>query len=93
MPLTPGRKPRYPAQVVVDRGEEIYQSMRANVDPGNDGKILAIDIETGEYEIDVNQDAACDRLFARLPDPQIYCMRIGYRSIHYFGGGPQRRAS
>ncbi len=88
-----GRKPRYPAEEFVARGEQIYKTIRSRVDPGNDGKILAIDIESGEYEVDDDQDNACDRLFARLPDPQIYCLRIGYRSIHYFGSGPQRRAS
>jgi hypothetical protein len=89
----PSTEPRYPLDEIVRRGEEIYKKLQSKVDPGNDGKILAIDIETEEYEIDDDQMAACDRLFARLPDPQIYCLRIGYRSIHYFGGGPLRRAS
>jgi hypothetical protein len=88
-----GRKPKYALDEYARRGEELYATIRAQVDPGNDGKILAIDIETGEYEVDSNQKAACDRLFARLPDPQIYCLRIGWRSIHSFGGSPQRRAS
>lgn len=85
--------PRYPKEEFVRRGEEIYDRIRPQVDPGNDGKILAIDIETGEYEIDADQMAAMDRLFARLPDPQVYCVRIGYVGVHVFGGRLKRRAS
>lgn len=87
------QRPRYSAEETARRGKEIYSKIREIVDPGNDGKILAIDTETGEYEIDDDQIAACDRLTARLPDPQIYCMRIGYRNIHWFGGQGLRRAS
>jgi hypothetical protein len=87
------RERRYSREEVARRAEEVYARIKAQVDPGNDGKILAIDIETGEYEIDDQQLEAADRLFARLPDPQIFFYRIGYRTVHSFVGPPKRISS
>ena len=51
------------------RGDEIYESqVRSQVEEGNHGKIVAIDIETGTFEVDASEIAACDRLEARHPD-------------------------
>jgi hypothetical protein len=49
------------------------------------GKLVAIDIETGAYEIADDELAACDQLDARLPDAQIWLMRAGSRFVHRFG--------
>lgn len=38
----------------------------------NEGKYVAIDIETGDYEMDTDELAASDRLVARLPGAQIW---------------------
>lgn len=84
---------RYPSEEFQRRGEAIYEKIKSQVDPGNEGKILAIDIETGEYEIDNNSIAASDRLFDRLDDPQIYCLRIGYEAVDSFAGRLRKRAS
>jgi len=85
--------PRYPKEIFAQRGAEIYAKIKHLVDPGNDGKILAIDIETGEYEVAERRIEAVDRLFARLPDPQVTCFRIGYETMWSFAGAPKRIAS
>ena len=54
--------------------------------PKDVGKFLAIDIETGEYEIAADEMKAGDKLLARLPEAQIWMVRIGYASTHSFGG-------
>jgi hypothetical protein len=77
---------RYPKDEVARRAAEIYAKIKHQVDPGNKGKILAIDIETGEYEVDAEQVEAGERLFARLPDPQVFYFRIGFRAVHRFAG-------
>lgn len=38
---------------------------------GNHGKIVAIDIETGAWEMDINEVNGSMRLEARCPDAQI----------------------
>jgi hypothetical protein len=43
------------------------------------------DIETEDYEIDRDEIAAPDRLFARRPGAQIWFRRVGPRYAHRFG--------
>jgi hypothetical protein len=55
------------------------------VESGNKGKFVAIDIETGEYEMDGNEMEASNRLRARCPDAQIWLVCVGYRYVRQFG--------
>ncbi len=87
------RHPRYSKEEFARRGNEIYESqVRSQVEAGNHGKIVAIDIETGDFEIDSSEIAACDRLEARHPDAQIWMVRIGSRHVRRFGGRTQKPA-
>lgn len=42
---------------------------------------MAIDLETGDFEVDASEIAACDRLEATHPDAQISIVRIGSRHV------------
>jgi hypothetical protein len=87
------RQPRYSKEEFAQRGDEIYESqVRPQVEEGNHGKIVAIDIETGAFEVDASEIAACDRLEARYPDAQIWIVRIGSRHVRRFGGRTRRTA-
>lgn len=87
------RQPRYSKEEFARRGDEIYESqIRAQVEEGNQGKIVAIDIETGDFEVDKSEIAACDRLEVRHPDAQIWIVRIGSRHVRRFGGRTRRTA-
>ena len=80
------RQPRYSKEEHARLGEEIYErQVRAQVEAGNDGKIVAIDVDSGEYEVAEDGLTAANRLLARLPDAQIWCIRIGHRAVHRFG--------
>ena len=57
----------------------------SNGEDGNEGKFVAIDIETGAYEVDGDELAASDRLLARLPNAQIWLRRIGSSCVRRFG--------
>lgn len=84
----------YPKEEFGRRGDAIYdQKIRPLLKPRDKGKYVAIDIETGEYEISKSQMAACDRLDARIPNAQIYMVRVGYPAVQIFGGHPQRETS
>jgi len=77
---------RYGKEEFARRGNEIYQSqVRPEVEEGNYGKIVAIDLETGAFELADDTMTASDRLMERYPDAQIWCVRIGYRGVHHFG--------
>jgi hypothetical protein len=84
--MMPSNGPRYPSNEYRRRGDAIYAKIKPQVAPGSLGKIVAIDIETGEYEIDAKQMAAADRLLERVPDAQIWYVRIGYRAVASFCG-------
>lgn len=77
---------RYSKEEFTKRGNEIYEAqVCAQVEDGNHGKIVAIDIETGEFELGRNTMIASDNLLERCPDAQIWCVRIGYKGVHRFG--------
>jgi hypothetical protein len=78
---------RYSKEELASRGHAIYDSkIREHVEVGNKGKFVAIDIETGEYEIDADDRAACRRLRNRIPDSQTWLIRVGYRTAYSFAG-------
>ena len=80
-------QPRYSKEEFARRGDEIYESrVRQQVEEGNYGKIVAIDIETGNFEVDRNEIIACDRLETHYPDAQIWIVRIGSRHVRRFWG-------
>ena len=85
--------PRYSQEEFHQHAEAIYAKIKDQVNPGNDGKILAIDIESGEYAVNADEMKAVDELFDRLDDPQVFCYRIGYVAMHSFAGFPKRIAS
>ncbi len=79
---------RYSKEEFARRGNEIYESqVRSHVEQGNYGKIVAIDIETGAFEMAKDTITASDRLLERYPDAQIWCVRIGHQGVHRFGAG------
>lgn len=80
------RERRYSKEEFVRRGKEIYESqVRSQVEAGNHGMIVAIDIETGAFEVAKDSLTASDILLDRYPDAQIWFVRIGYRAVHRFG--------
>jgi hypothetical protein len=85
------RQPRYSKEEFAQRGDALYESqIRSKVEEGNHGKIVALDLETGAFEVDASEIAACDRLEASNPNAQIWIVRIGSRHVRRFGGRAKR---
>ncbi|MFB3133689.1 MAG: hypothetical protein ACE10K_14320 [Rhodothermales bacterium] len=79
--------PRYTSKEIVERGEALYnQQIRAEVETGNEGKFLVLDIETGAYEVDEDELAAVQRAKANNSNAVLYIMRIGYATAYRLGG-------
>jgi hypothetical protein len=84
-------KRRYSKEEFGRRGDALYEKLvRPQLNAGDDGKFAAIDIETGEFAIDGDELKACRKLRKRVPDAQIWMVRIGYRHVHRFGGRDER---
>ena len=80
------RIPRHTKEEFARRGGEIYErQVRPFVEAGNKGRIAAIDIESGAYEVADDVLAATKQLFARVPDAQPWIVKIGYPAVHRFG--------
>jgi hypothetical protein len=86
--------PRYRGDEIARRGQELYdREIRRDVETeANIGKIISVDIETGDYEIDDDPIKAADRLFSRHPGAAIYGARIGYNAVYAVGGAVTRTA-
>jgi len=80
------RHPRYSKEEFAQRGNELYESqVRSKVEEGNLGRIVAIDIETGAFEVADTAIAATDQLYSRYPDAQPWVIRIGHQAVYRFG--------
>lgn len=80
--------PRYSSTEITRRGKTLYdQRIRTLVETqDNIGKIVSIDIETGDYEVGEDLISTGDRLFARHPGAALYGARIGYNAVYAVGG-------
>lgn len=58
------------------------RQIRSQVETSHKGKFLVLDIETGEYEIDVSEVAALQRARAKNPDAALYILRVGYPTVY-----------
>ena len=84
-------KRRYSKEEFARRGDIIYENdVRPQLRADDEGKFAAIDIESGAYEVATEELAAGDKLRARLPDAQIWMVRVGSRCVHRFGGRIRR---
>src|SRR5438445_11786001 len=80
------QQPRYTKEEHARKGTDLYeQKVRPLVEAGNKGKIVAIDIDSGAFELAEDGLTAANRLLASCPDAQIWCVRIGYPAVHRFG--------
>jgi len=85
------RQPRYTKEEFAQRGDEIYdRDIRPILNASDRGKIVAIDIETGAWEMDPDEMAAGKRLAARCPDAQTWAVRVGSPAVRRFGTRPRR---
>jgi hypothetical protein len=85
---------RYGKEEFARRGDAIYENeLRSLLEPGNAAKFVAIDIESGTYEVDSDELAASDRLLSRCPNAQIWLRRIGSRYARHFGSHPRSPAA
>ena len=81
---------------ICKRGQELYElGIRDKVETEeNIGKLVSIDVETGDYEI--GDDSSIDaplRLHARHPGAAVFTLRIGYNAAVSLGGAMERTTS
>ncbi len=67
-------------------GRAIYdEKIRHKVEPTEKGKVVVIDIHSGDYEIDWDDWTATLRLRKRRPGAYTWAERVGYPAVHTMG--------
>jgi hypothetical protein len=80
------RQPRYSKEEHARRGAQLYEKqIRPQIEAGNHGKIVAIDVDSGDFELADDLLPAANRLLAHRPDAQLWFACIGHRGVHRFG--------
>ena len=69
-----------------DRGEEVYErSLRAVLEPEHVGKIIVIEVESGEWEFAGDDGwTGLEKMKARHPGKLFYEKRVGYPYVYRF---------
>ena len=77
---------------VASIGQTLYdKNIRSKVETDdNIGKMVIIDIETGEYQLDDSGFDASKRFHINRPDAPLYGIRIGYNVVTAIGGVMKR---
>ncbi len=77
----------YSESEIIQRGKRLYeQTIRVAIDEEQSkGKLLVINIETGEYEMDADDVVAAKRSKARFGEAALFTMKIGYPSAYRLG--------
>ena len=77
---------KYPQEEFERRGQVWYETrIRSQVDLHHQGEIVAIDVDTGEFEVGENTLLAAKRLLARLPESQMWFVRVGHVAVYRIG--------
>ncbi|WP_395141137.1 hypothetical protein [Armatimonas sp.] len=85
-------QPHLPYEEIDRLGESIYQTkLRALLEtPENIGRLVSIDVETGDYEVGDDLLASGKRIHERHPNALLYGVRIGYNAVYAVGGMLER---
>jgi hypothetical protein len=85
--------PKLGDEEIIQHGKELYKKLRPQVEIAeNIGKLISINVETGEYEIGDDLLVTSRRLQAKQADAAIWAERIGYDAVYGVGGSLIRTA-
>lgn len=74
---------------VVERGKAIYeQSIRAQVEAGNIGKLLMIDVLSGNWVLGEDRIRMARHLRQQNPEAANFALRVGYPTAEKIGSWP-----
>lgn len=80
--------PRFASEEIARRGQALYdERVRPQIEADHRGKVVVIDIETGDYEVDDDHMEAAERALAKRPEAALYAVRVGSRALTRIGAG------
>lgn len=82
-------EPRLSRDELARLGDETFaKRVRPSLRPEDEGKFVAIDVESGAFEVDEDDHAAVSRLHLRVPGAQVWLVRAGYPTAHRLRRNP-----
>jgi hypothetical protein len=82
----PATGPQRTPEDLARRGTEVFdRQVRPLLGPEDDGKFVAIDVESADYELNEDDYAAVMHLRSRRPSADIWLMRAGYATTGRIG--------
>jgi hypothetical protein len=76
-----------PAADLSCRADDVFaRQVRPALRPEDDGKYVAIDVGTGDFEVDADDCAAVERLRNRRPEADIWLERAGQPTAYIIRG-------
>jgi hypothetical protein len=71
---------------VASTGRQIYGQLAATkLRPEDDGKFIAIDVNSGAFEVDADDFTATERLLRRQPNARMWLGRVGRKAAYRLG--------
>ena len=68
-------------------GKEIYERLRERLEAEEWGRVVVIDVKSGDYEIAENHLTAALRLRERRPGAYTWAERVGHPTVIRLGAG------
>ena len=72
---------------VAAAGRAVYERLRERLEAEAWGRVVVIDVKSGDYEIAENHLAAALRLWERRPGAYTWAERVGYPTVTRLGAG------
>jgi hypothetical protein len=84
--IVPARTRTHELSELARLGTELFeQRIQPTLGPEEKGKFVAIDVDTGEFEIDPDDYTAVMRLRGRIPAAEIWLACAGYPTTYRMG--------
>lgn len=70
----------------MEKADEILKKAEEELLPEHKGEIIAIDEDSGDYELGESVLEACDKLSKRHPGKIFKARRLGFDYVYFIGG-------
>ncbi|MFQ6057845.1 MAG: hypothetical protein ACE5MB_03060 [Anaerolineae bacterium] len=64
------------------RGKQVYEGIKAGLEPEHKGEIVAIEPDSGDYFLGKTVGEAGEKAKEKYPDKIFYFVRVGHRAVH-----------
>jgi intein/homing endonuclease len=80
------RRSDHTKEEVVRLGRGIYErDIRGEVEPEHDGEFVAVDVESGVWELGDDGLSASKRVLARKPEATVCLLKVGHPTAYRIG--------